>query len=202
MSAPAAPRPPRLLNRLVSPAQREAARRHGLYSRLHLFSAEETQAFRAELRDLFESMNPRGPLAAALVSEVAFASFQLRRAFGLEVDFLARNPPDIDTIVRMVAAIDTFDSRYSRRFYRAIALLEYLDQRAAEKKESGKRTPELIENKENAPARQVTPARLQSRAPDAASDPPLESRTEKSYYSVWILRSEDPASTGRGRVSC
>jgi hypothetical protein len=43
----------------------------------------------------------------------------------------------------------------------------------------------------------VNPTRLQRRA-----RPTLEFRTGKSYYFVWISRSEDPASAGRGRVSC
>jgi hypothetical protein len=52
----------------------------------------------------------------------------------------------------MVVAIGTFESRYTRLLYRAIPGIENLEKRSAERK-SGQRTPELIEDKENAPAR-------------------------------------------------
>jgi hypothetical protein len=163
MSAPApslAP-PPRLLHRPASPAQREAARRngaksrgpqtaagkahssgnarrHGLYARLHVLNREETKAFRAELRELFEKLNPRSPAEVVLATEFALASFQSRRAFDLDLEILARNPRDFDTVVRMLAAIGTFESRHTRRIYRTIPCIQILEQRAAEKKDRAK----------------------------------------------------------------
>lgn len=67
-------------------------------------------------------MNPRDPVDVALVSEFALASFQFRRALGLDPQSLARNPQDITTIVRQVVAICAFESRYSRLLYRSIAV--------------------------------------------------------------------------------
>ena len=178
MSAPAAPPRPRLLQRPVSPAQREAARRngarsrgprtaagkahsslnarrHGLYATLHLFNTEEAQSFRAELQDLFERLDPRDPADVALVSEFALATFQFRRALDLNPQSLAPKPRDISSIVGTVVAIGAFESRYTRLLYRSIPGIENLEKRAAESivvnANSEERTAELIEDKENAP---------------------------------------------------
>jgi hypothetical protein len=91
---------------------------------------------------LFEELNPRDPAGVALVAEFALAFSQFRRAFGLDPEALARNPRDM-------VAIGTFESRCTRILYRAIPGIENLEKQAAKRK-SGKQTPELIEDKENA----------------------------------------------------
>jgi hypothetical protein len=93
-------------------------------AKLHQFTPDEAAALRDKTQVFVEAFQLADPRALALIKQLAFLHFQIRRIEQIEADFPVRTPDDLLAYVRVIRSLGAIEARYSKLVFLCLQSLQ------------------------------------------------------------------------------